>query len=79
MDYSIILLQKVSNCSFCILRVGRLKLDVFLSLKIVSFFANSADVGEMPPFVAFQLGLHCCQSTCLPCTGILKFSFNGYD
>ena len=34
---------------------------VFLSLKIVLFFANSTDTGEMPPYAAFHLGLHCLQ------------------
>ena len=31
-----------------------------------SILANSADTDEMLPKVAFHLGLHCLQSTCLP-------------
>ena len=31
---------------------------VFLSLKIVFILANSEDPDEMPPYVAFHLGLH---------------------
>ena len=32
---------------------------VFLSLKIDSVLANSADPNEMPHYAAFHLGLHC--------------------
>ena len=32
---------------------------LFLSLKIVFSLANSAEPGEMPPYEAFNLGLHC--------------------
>ena len=35
------------------------KNDVFLSLKIVLFSANSAEPDEMLPYVAFHLGYHC--------------------
>ena len=34
---------------------------VFLSLKINFVLANSADSDEMPPCVAFHLGIHCLQ------------------
>ena len=30
-----------------------------MSLKIAFILANSADPDEMPPYVAFHLGLHC--------------------
>ena len=30
-----------------------------MSLKIVFILVNSADPDEMPPYVAFHLGLHC--------------------
>ena len=30
-----------------------------MSLKIVFISANSADPDEMPPYVAFHLGVHC--------------------
>ena len=33
--------------------------DVFLSLKIVFFVANSADPNEMSPYATFHLGIHC--------------------
>ena len=33
--------------------------DVFLSLKVVLFLANSADPDEMQHNAAFHLGLHC--------------------
>ena len=36
-----------------------LNYNVFLFLKIVFILANSADPGEMPPYVAFHLGFHC--------------------
>ena len=47
---------------FCVLWGQKLKFlnnDAFTSLKIVFIFANSADPDEMPPYVAFHLGLHC--------------------
>ena len=50
------------NCPFCILRGCQTKFpqdDVFLSSKIILILANSADPDEMPPYVAFHLGLHC--------------------
>ena len=34
---------------------------VFLSLKFVLIFANSADNGEMPPYVTMHLGVRCLQ------------------
>ena len=34
------------------------KNDVFLSQKIFIILANSADPDEMPPYAAFDLGLH---------------------
>ena len=34
---------------------------VFISLKIYSVSANSADPDEMPHYVVFHLGLHCVQ------------------
>ena len=33
--------------------------DAFISLKIVLILANSADPGDMPPYVAFHMHLHC--------------------
>ena len=36
-----------------------LNYDVFLSLKVVSILANSADPDEMQHYAAFHLGLHC--------------------
>ena len=36
-----------------------LNYDKFMSLKIVLILVNSADPGEMPPYAAFHLGLHC--------------------
>ena len=33
--------------------------NAFLSLRINFDFENSADHDEMPPYVAFHLGLHC--------------------
>ena len=44
------------------LRGHRLKFqnfDEYMSLKIVLILANNADPDEMPPYVAFHLGLHC--------------------
>ena len=38
-----------------------LKNIIFLSLKIYSVLANSADPDEMPHFVPFYLGLRCVQ------------------
>ena len=40
-------------------RKHEMNYDVFLPLKIVFNLANSADLDEMPPYVAFHLGLHC--------------------
>ena len=41
-------------------QVGFLYYDVFLSLKLVSILANSADPDEMQHiYAAFHLGLHC--------------------
>ena len=45
--------------------------DVFIFFKIVFILANIADPDEMPPYAAFHLGLHFCQSTCLPLTLII--------
>ena len=47
---------------FFILRDHRSKFldyDITMSLKIVFTSANSAGPDEMPPWVAFHLGLHC--------------------
>ena len=43
--------------------------DVFLSLKVVLIWANSADPDEMQLFAAFYLDLHC-----LP-----KYRFRGFQ
>ena len=39
---------------------------MFLSLKIVFIFANSADPDEMPYYAAFHLGLHYLPNICSP-------------
>ena len=41
------------------LRGDRSKFNIFPSLKVVFILVNSADPDEMPPHVAFHLGLHC--------------------
>ena len=38
---------------------GNLNYDLFLSLIVVLFLANSADPDEMKHYAAFHLGLHC--------------------
>ena len=60
MDYPI-LMQKVWNCPFCILRGIFLYIlnGVFLFWKIVFILANSADPDELPLCMAFHLDLHC--------------------
>ena len=50
------------------LPVKILKFGIFLSLKIAFILVNSADSDEMPPYVAFHLGLHCLSK--YPFTGI---------
>ena len=48
--------------SWCISRGYRLEFPnktVFLSMKIVYIYANSADPDEMPNYAGFHLGLHC--------------------
>ena len=44
-----------------------LNFNIFLPLMIVFILSNSADPGEMLPYAAFHMGLHC-----LP-----KYLFNG--
>ena len=50
------------NCPFCILRGCQsnffLYNDVFLDLKVIFILEYSADPDEMPPYAAFNLGLH---------------------
>ena len=50
-------------------QVEFLNYDVFLSLKVILTFANSADQDEMQRKAAFHLGLHC-----LP-----KYPFRGFQ
>ena len=57
-DFSI----QIYTFHFVFFRGHRLKFlnfNIFLSLKIVFIFVNSADPDEMPLYVAFHQGLHC--------------------
>ena len=49
-----------------------LNYDVFLSLKVVSILAKSADSDEMQLNAAFYLGLQCLSKYCLRVSGIQR-------
>ena len=81
MDSPSILIKQVWDSSFCVLRgLGPIFLNfyVFKSIKIVFMVANNAYSDEMPllPYAGFHLGLHYCQSTCLPVSRMKFFNMN---